>query len=179
MGHQNRFILILGLVFNFILLPRAFAETYTDDMIQDFFKSKDARKSHGVMKAQRESIRAIMDGFIIGDPELIQRNADDLNTAMQEIVQTYPPKSEEGAAVWSAMSNIVTQSQSMKKELSNKDYSKAYGHYTQITASCIQCHQIARPWGKFEEPPTEVKKVANADETVNSQDDKLERFNGV
>lgn len=149
--------------FIFCFLPLASAKTYTDKELKEMIRSMSGTTSHGVMVMQRQRLQKIMDGFIIGDPGSIKQNADELEAAMKEVVQAYPQKDENDAIAWDAMADIVSQAQLMKKELSKREYQKAYGHYTHIVASCIQCHQAARSWGKFEEPEPEAPEEKKAE----------------
>jgi hypothetical protein len=54
------------------------------------------------------------------------------------------------------MSYIVRESESMGVEIVKKDYKKAYNHYASLIGQCIRCHQVARDWGRFEEPQVET-----------------------
>lgn len=150
---QNKSFFFFTALFTFIFLPEAFAEVYTDESIRKMFKSKEVQKSHSLMTRERERLQAISDGFLLGDSEAIEKNTDMLVASMRQVAQMFPHKPESGGAEWTAMSEIVSHVESMKKEILNKNYNKAYSHYSRIMASCIQCHQIARSWGKFEEPP--------------------------
>ena len=149
----------------------AFAEDpYTDEMIQSLFKKSETLKVHRIMSEQRDRLRRIMDGFLTGDIQGIQQNADELSSAMQSVAFTLPSTAENNAEVWKAMSGVVTESQLLKEEISKKDYQKAYSHYSQLMGRCIQCHQVARVWGKFDE--IKVETPSKQSEEKNTQESK-------
>ncbi len=134
---------------------RSFGASYTDEDIRKMFKDSDTRKTHSVMASQSERLRSMLDGFIRGDAQMIGDNAARLTEAMQGVAQTYPLTSENGPAVWHSASDIATQSELIKKSLTARDHRGAYAHYNLIVSNCIQCHQLVRPFGKFEEPEPE------------------------
>jgi hypothetical protein len=133
------------------------AETvFTDKMVHEAFE-KDGGTAHEVMTRQRDRLRSIGDAFLIGDKEMIKQDADQIAADMTTVAETFPPSSENTVKVWKAMSDVAAEANAMKTEIDNKDYQKAFEHYSHLQASCIQCHQVARSWGKFETPAPERK----------------------
>ena len=56
-----------------------------EDVRQLFEKSEDFEKSHSVMIQQRERLKAILNGFLIGDTQAIHKKSDELLKAMKEV----------------------------------------------------------------------------------------------
>lgn len=133
-----------------------------EDVRQLFEKSEDFKKSHSVMKQQRERLKAILNGFLVGDTQTINEKSDELLQAMKEVIAGYPPSGEKESAAWQSMADIVNETYLMKEEASKNDYNKAYVHFSHISRSCIQCHQVVREWGKLPEPapPAEEKNLS-------------------
>lgn len=140
-----------------VIVPGAAKEksvVYTDDMIHEAFKSSPNIKSaHEVMIAQRERLHLLLDAFLLGDTEGVSKYAREISTAVGEIHLDDPLSSEKQAAVWEAMSQIIVEAAELQKEIDRVQYGNAYHHYARLSAQCIQCHQVARSWGVFPQPP--------------------------
>ena len=39
----------------------------------------------------------------------------------------------------------------LKSAASANQYKEAYGHFASMISQCIQCHQVRRDWGVFDE----------------------------
>src|SRR3989338_269484 len=124
-----------------------------DDVYKMLHKSSpDFEKSHSVMRHQKMKLAAIFEGFLVGDTERITEESNALLKDMNRLILENIPTPESEPSVWRSVTEIVEETRLMKEEASNQNYSNAYGHFTRITASCIQCHQTAREWGKFPHP---------------------------
>lgn len=156
---RRQIILILacGLFLAAFFLSRpAMTEDKTvtnDDVYKILHKSSpDFVKSHSVMRHQKMKLAAIYEGFLVGDTERIAEESNALLKDMNQLILDNIPTPESEPSVWRSVTEIVEETRLMKEEASNQNYSGAYGHFTRITASCIQCHQTAREWGKFPNP---------------------------
>ena len=137
-----------------------------EDVRQLSEKSEDFKKSHSVMIQQRERLKAILNGFLVGDTQTINEKSDELLKSMKEVIENHPPSGEKESAAWQSMADIVNETNLMKEEASKNDYDKAYVHFSRIAGSCIQCHQVVREWGKLPEPlPHPEEKNASSDAT--------------
>lgn len=125
---------------------------YTDDTIRREFAQEDVRNVHGVMIRQRERLTQIADAFLVGNADLARETADQIALDMANIAHAFPASEAKASQAWKLMSEVTLQAESIQKELAGKNYRMAYNHYVRLQASCIQCHQVARSWGKFEEP---------------------------
>ena len=151
---------ILGIFFAVGAAAETQEVTYTDEMIHDMFKEPEAQSIHEVMTAQRGNLIAIQDSFLLGDAEMINQSAGELAREMKA-VEAKLPRDKESSDTWMAMSGIVREAESMQNEILANDYKKAYAHYSRLIGQCVRCHQVARAWGKFQEPevPAEPKKA--------------------
>ncbi|MBI5024141.1 MAG: hypothetical protein HZC18_03975 [Candidatus Omnitrophica bacterium] len=123
-----------------------------EDVYKLLNESSGFKKSHSVMSRQQEKLTAILDGFLTGDTGNIGKESDEFLNDMRQLLQTYPPDEKSETGAWKSTAKIVEEMHLMKEEISKNDYNKAYEHFANITASCIQCHQAARQWGKFPQP---------------------------
>lgn len=148
------------LVYSFLLAALCLSQSaIADDKVvtnEDVYKllneSSGFKKSHSVMSQQQKKLTTILDGFLTGDTGDIAQASDGLLNDMRQLLQTYPPNEKSEASAWKSTAKIVEETHLMKEEISKDDYNKAYEHFVNITASCIQCHQAARQWGKFPQP---------------------------
>ena len=133
-------------------------ETFTNEDISEMLgESEDFKKSHSVMIQQRERLKAILNAFLVGDTQTIDKKSDELLKAMGETIQIQPLARETESATWQSLAKIVKETHLMKEEASKNDYNKAYKHFSNIAASCIQCHQAVREWGQLPKPAPEVE----------------------
>jgi hypothetical protein len=144
-------------VFAVFLTVPAFCEevVYNDKMIRQAFEEEGGADAHRVMMRQRGRIRDIGDAFLTGDAPTISKKAGEIAAEMTEVAKTFPPASENTAEVWGAMSSIAADAGNIQKQIELKDHRKAYAHFSRLQGSCVECHQVARGWGKFEEPKVE------------------------
>lgn len=162
-GRQITFILAFGmlLVVSFLNRPAVpeDAAVTNDDVYKTLHKSPDFEKSHSVMRLQKMRLNAIFNGFLIGDTERIAEESDGLLSDMNQLILSNMPTQETESSVWRSVAEIVEATHSLKDEVSKNNYSNAYGHFARVTASCIQCHQVMREWGKFPQPETPSSKT--------------------
>lgn len=141
-----------------LLLQPAFAgERVTDEEVAKLFK-----QSHTVMKDQRQRLHAILDGFLTGDNEAIQRYAGELAQEMEAASRLFPPQKGKEAEQWETMAELVRRAVQMKQEAARGNYGAAQQHYMAMTQQCLKCHQVQRHWGLFPEPKPPAKKEADA-----------------
>jgi hypothetical protein len=140
----------------------------TDKDIQKTFKNSGQSKDlNYVMAGKRRHIQAILDGFLLGDHQLILESVSDLESNMQLVSRNISVDSQNAIEVWQSMAHIMERARKLKQNIEKKDYQKAYADYSDIVSSCIQCHEAIRGWGKlepeviktvvFEEPTKDVK----------------------
>lgn len=157
---MKKFLLSIcaGLIIVAIPFPSSAEVTYTKDMIEEILKDKATQKLHRVMILQRNNLKLILDGFLIGDAELIRQNTQEVADNMRDIIgaTSSTSSSANSANMWSTMSDIVVETQKLKETIDAEDYPGAYKHYTNIVSNCISCHQIARSWGKFDKIKKEI-----------------------
>ncbi len=138
---------VLGAVIGVIggLARAGFAEQRaTDETIAELFQ-----RSHTVMKAQRANLHAVLDGFLAGDLQLIQRSAQDIAAGMQDAARSFPPRSGQEAEQWEAMAGVARSAEAMGTAARQGKHELAYQHFTAMTRQCMACHQIRRDWGTF------------------------------
>lgn len=108
--------------------------------------------SHGVMKKQQARLHAILDGFLLGDLDLVQQQAEAIGKAMDEVALHVPPKAGAQAEQWTSMAKIVEEAQALRDTAQKGQYQQAYQHYTALANQCMMCHQARRDWGTFPAP---------------------------
>lgn len=151
-------ILLAGLLTAAILCLNLQSEagdqtTTNDEIYRVLQKYALYKKPHSVMQRQYERIQSILTGFLMGDTQLIEENASAIQGDLHELVLSHFPEkeasNEEKAVIWKSVSEIANEAEAMHKNVQDRAYDKAYTHYTNMTVSCIRCHQTARSWGKF------------------------------
>lgn len=129
-------------------------QVYDEAAVRDVLKGSPIfNRMHPLMAAQTQKLHAMEDSFLNGDSERIQQLANEIIKDMRSLAQDYEPPSGKEAPSWRAISGIALDAQKLIDEISNKDYLKAFIHYSDITNICLQCHQITRRWGTFSQPP--------------------------
>ncbi len=151
-----------------VLTPgRAFAadKMITDDSLKRMVREDEGiSRSHGLMMEQRERLHVLLDAFLAGDAAVLDETSQKIAKSMQGVIVTAELPPEEEAIVWNAISQVVVQSRFIQSAVQEKDYRRAYDHYSVLVSQCVQCHQVARGWGKFEEltmppdPPAKTRK---------------------
>lgn len=139
------------------------AESYTDESINEYFAKNDqVRRSHGLMAGQKERLEAILSDFLEGDSEGIASNSAQVSDVMRTALLMETGDVDQEAKVWQALSEVVLQARLLEAQAKKPDYKKAYEHFSLLTGQCIQCHQLARSWGKFPEPEPAAPAPAEA-----------------
>ena len=141
-----------------------------DDINQLLGESDDFKKSHSVMIQQCDRLKAILNGFLVGDTNAIDKKSDELLKAMSKTIQIRATTHETESGTWRSVTEIVEETHLMKEEASRNDYNKAYKHFSNIAASCIQCHQVVRELGKW---PTPTSDAENSASPVNKKEEVL------
>jgi hypothetical protein len=145
------------LVLGCSLLPAVSrAEVVTDEKLKQYLaQSPEFESAHAVMTAQRQKLHAALDGFLVGDAELVREATGSVADAMKAVANQIPLKDEQGTEAWSAMSRIVQESLTAEDLIQKNDYVGAYNAYARMTAQCIRCHQTVRDYGTFATAPPE------------------------
>lgn len=114
--------------------------------------------AHGVMKEQRQRIRDLLDGFLVGDLRAIRAQAETIANAMSRVEREFPPGEGQEAAQWRRLVNVIEQAHVVSTTARDGNYQQAYLYFSAMIGQCIECHQGRRPWGVFparEEPRKE------------------------
>ena len=130
-----------------VLSPAQAGERVTDGQLQEMFG-----RSHSVMKAQRERLHGLLDGFLMGDAVAIERYADEIGTDMADVGREFPPDPGQQAEIWKTMSELVEASRQLRTNAHEGNHQEAYQQLAVMVSRCILCHQQRRTWGKFLEP---------------------------
>ena len=101
----------------------------------------------------------MLDGFLLGDAELVKASSNNIAQAMSKIVRAVPVEGESQAIAWEAMSKIMKETLAIEKSLGENDYPSAYNAYVSLAGRCIRCHQAVRDYGTFVEPEPEEQAV--------------------
>jgi len=133
------------------------------DVYQLLGKSSDFKKSHSIMQQQHTKLVSILDSFLIGDAKSINSKLDEFLTALDQLILTPLQNQENKSNILKVKADIVEEARLIKKAALKNDYTKAFEHFTNITNSCIQCHQVARQWGKLPEFAPSYKEDAKSD----------------
>ena len=144
--------LLLGSLTLATLVLQPASLSFSDERVTDMVILEMFGKAHSVMKDQRERLHTILDSFLMGDLTLVESNATEVAAAMEEAAVMFPTESVTETQQWKLMAAVVEQSRLLKKAAQEKDYPQAYRNFSNLMGSCIACHQIRRPWGKFPEP---------------------------
>ena len=150
--------LAIGMAVLLMLEWGAVAPGRAQERVTDEDLEKRFGKSHAVMKTQYQLIHQILDGFLLGDSELIQRNTNELAQTMREVGYTFPPEPRQEVEVWNAMSKIVQQARLLQERVAQGSYQEAYKHFLLMIYQCLKCHQTRRTWGQFPVPEPEKSK---------------------
>ena len=138
------------------------AERVTDTQLQEMFG-----RSHSVMKAQRERLHGLMDGFLMGDTSAIERYADEIGQDMADVGREFPPDPGQQGDIWKTMSELMEASRQLRTSVHEGNHQEAYQHLAVMMSRCILCHQQRRTWGKFLEPqPAQSTEGASGSEDV-------------
>jgi hypothetical protein len=108
-------------------------------------------RAHTVMKDQHARLRKILEGFLVGDWEKIERPVTRIIQDINRIESKYkaPPGKEE--ALWTALQEMGRNAKLLKRRAQERNFSESYDYFTAITLKCIECHQIQRKWGRLGE----------------------------
>lgn len=131
---------------------RAGAESQrlTDDQVA----SSRFTAGHRVIAQQRNHLQALLDAFLTGDGKAIGRHSEAVAKDMADVARTFPPGDpEQASGSWRAMAEIVEESRRMAAAAKAGDYRAAYASYANLTARCIECHQLRRSLGAFPKKP--------------------------
>lgn len=108
---------------------------------------------HRVMAQQRDHLQALLNAFLTGDSEAIGAHSEAVAKDMTDVARTFPPGDpEQASGSWRAMAEIVEESRQMAAAAKAGDYRMAYTSYANLTARCIECHQLRRSVGVFPRP---------------------------
>ena len=129
---------------------------YSGERVTNEMMLETIGRTHDVMKAQRERLQVMLDGFLIGDMQLVGKNADAVAVAMRRVRAKFPPNPQQEAEVWQIMAEVADTSQKLQEAVKEEDYKAAYRHFTFLAGRCIACHQVRRSWGTFEESESEM-----------------------
>jgi len=121
---------------------------------------------HAVMKDQKKRLEKILEGFLLGDFALIWRALDAVTQDLDTITGNYDPLPGAETDQKKALGELKRHTEMLKLSVDEKKYSEAYGHFVNMTYQCIQCHQVRRQWGLFDEKieEEEVKEPAEGEE---------------
>ena len=133
----------------------------TDEMLNEMFG-----QAHDVVKDQRERLHELLDGFLTGNPELIQLYAEEIARGMKPAARTMPAREGEEDVKWDAIANIIHYAEKLKGDAAAGDYRGAYDGYARLVNQCITCHQTQRTWGIFTEAEAEGSKEVQVDMTM-------------
>ena len=168
-GQHITLILALGILLAVGFLSRPakseVSAVTNEDVYKMLHKSPDFEKQHSIMRLQKMRLTAIFNGFLVGDTERIAEESDGLLNDMSKLIRSNIPAQDTESSVWRSVAEIVEATHSFKDEVSKGNFGNAYGHFTRVTASCIQCHQIMREWGKFPSPETSSSKDKTSPES--------------
>src|SRR3989338_10000246 len=79
----------------------------SEDFEKAYDNSDELQSVHSVMVAQRERMRTIMDGFMLGDARVVKEAVDNLDQDMSYINRNIPVDKGKEAEVWQAMLYIL------------------------------------------------------------------------
>ena len=119
-------------------------EKVTDAQISERFG-----RTHQVMKDQQQRLSALLNAFLMGDTEAIQRYTEQIGQDMARVSQTFPPEPGKEVQQWRAMAEIMERTRALKDSAAAGQYDKAYVHFVGLTKHCMICHQVRREAGKF------------------------------
>ena len=121
------------------------------DVYQVIQRSGIFKKTHLVMKRQHERLSLIFSSFLMGDTETIVHISNEIGKDINELALVPIPTEENKTIVWKSLAEISKEAGEMNEHVLNKQYDEAFVNFTNITVSCIRCHQTSRQWGKFPE----------------------------
>ncbi len=132
-----------------------------EDIYHLLGESKEFKNSLSVMTQQRERMNTILNAFLLGDTKTINEKSDEILANMDQIIKTQAITHGNESRVWQSVTEIVKETHLLKEETSKNNYEKAYEHFSNIAAGCIQCHQAVREWNKFPTPESQERKAAS------------------
>lgn len=131
----------------------ASAQPLNDEDVRRIVREEERlSRAHGVMMEQRRRIHEMLDRFLAGEAEGMASIADELADAMKPVILTVDLAPEEERIVWHAIAEVAIQAREIEVAIAAKDHRKAFEHYALLVSQCVQCHQVVRGWGRFEEP---------------------------
>jgi hypothetical protein len=128
------------------------AKIYTDEDLRKIVRDvPEFKQSHSVMMRQRKRLHDILDSFLGGNLDEVNRYAEELSRDMSTIAMDYVPSDEKQVEAWKAMAAIINQAKGLEEETKRGDYRAGEEHYYNIINHCMHCHQAVRDWGKLPE----------------------------
>ena len=140
-------VLLCTSIFGFFFSLNLGAEVITNEKLYEMIGGK----SHTAMSKQLERIQEVLEGFLRGDWQKIEGAMIQMRQDIDEIGNQYAQYSNENIPMLKSLDEIRKESTALQEELQAKNYENAYQRFQSITYQCIQCHQVKRTWGKFEE----------------------------
>lgn len=144
------------------------AKVYHDEDLREVIHgTPELKRSHSVMMRQRKRLHEVLDSFLGGNLEEVNRLAAELSSDMKEVATDYLPQTDMQVEAWKAMALIVNQSTGLEEATKKRDYRTAQERYYNIISHCMHCHQSVRDWGKL--PEEEVKALEESAPTPTSE----------
>ena len=110
-----------------------------------------------------DKLHAIIDGFMMGDSQQLMLHAKRINRSIRTAVRGVPEDVATQDAKWRAVGDIVKQSKGLVETIKQGKHQEAYGHFSAMLIRCIECHQVFRSWGVFQEVKAEEPEVGAGD----------------
>lgn len=129
-------------------------ERVNDEQIEALFG-----RAHNVMRDQRARLRDVLDGFLLGDLEIVQEMAEQLAKDIARVNDEIPLELDNEAVQLISVGEIAKEAKKLEAAAAAGQYRVAYEHYANLVARCIACHQQRRSWGTFpeiQEPGTKL-----------------------
>jgi hypothetical protein len=127
-------------------------KVYNDEDLRQIIREvPEFKQTHSVMMRQRKRLHDILDSFLGGNLDEVNRYAEDLSRDMSTIAMDYVPSDEKQVEAWKTMAAIINQAKGLEEDTRNGDYRAAEEHYYNIINHCMHCHQVVRDWGKLPE----------------------------
>ena len=115
-------------------------------------------QGHSIMKAQRERIVELIDGFLVGDWVKIRRGLRQMSYDIRRIAERFAADGAKGQGREEALESLLKHAKLLEVYVEAEEYRKAYDQFIAITKRCIECHQTSRSWGVFEGEEEETPK---------------------
>jgi len=122
-----------------------------EEELAQAFASERVQETHAIMTRQHERIHALLDGFLLGDLESVNRFADEIASDMNQVPLAFPPEPGREEAQWDAMTKIIDYAERIRSQAAIGKYEQAHQQFAEMTRQCMRCHQARRTWGTFPE----------------------------